>query len=133
MRLGEWDLRTDPDCDEDDICNEPHTDIPVADIIIYPDYYQEGVAQYHDIAILKLEHTVEFTKWIKPICLPIDARIRSMDFTSHSLEVAGYGLTENGVGSPIKKKVELEGRTQSECQAAYNKAGVRITEKHVSS
>lgn len=132
VRLGEYDLRTDPDCDEDEECNDPHVDVPVAEIIMHPEYYQEGVAQYHDIALLKLERTVEFTKWIKPICLPLDYRVRSMDFTSHSLEVAGYGLTENRVASPIKKKVELEGRTQAECQAAYNKAGIRIIKQHVS-
>ncbi|XP_070510021.1 CLIP domain-containing serine protease B4-like [Chironomus tepperi] len=130
VRLGEWDLRTNPDCD-DGFCNEPYVDVPVAEIKIHPEYYFEGVAQYHDIALLKLDRKVEFNEWIKPICLPIDSRVRSMDFTSHSLEVAGYGLTENGVTSPIKKKVELEGRTQAACQADYNKAGVLISEKHI--
>ena len=131
VRLGEWDLRTNPDC-EDDFCNEPYVDVPVAEIIVHPEYHSISVAQYHDIAILKLANKVEFNNWIKPICLPIDSRVRSMDFTSHSLEVAGYGLTENNVTSPVKMKVELEGRTQAECQLMYRKVNVRIFEKHVS-
>lgn len=136
VRLGEWDQRTNPDCqeyDNEEICNENYVEVPVAEVIVHPEYYSEGVAQYHDIAILKLQRKVEFNKWITPICLPIDSRIRSMDFTSHSLEVCGFGLTEKRIPSPVKKRVELEGRTQAECQELYNKNGVRITEKHVSS
>ncbi|KAL7024687.1 hypothetical protein ACKWTF_013168 [Chironomus riparius] len=129
VRLGEWDMRTNPDCQED-FCNDRYVEVPVVNILVHPEYYFEGVAQYHDIAILKLGRKVEFSNWIKPICLPVDARIRSMDFTSHSLEVVGFGLTETGFTSPVKKKVELDGRTQAECQAQYNKAGVRIFEKH---
>jgi hypothetical protein len=136
VRLGEWDLRTNPDCEQysdgDEECNEPHVDIPVAEIIVHPEYYYERVAQYHDIALLRLQRKVEFNKWIQPICLPIDSRIRSMDFASHSLEVSGFGLTEDGVSSPVKKKVVLEGRTLAECKELYNKLGVRIIEKHVS-
>lgn len=137
VRLGEWDQRTNPDCqtfnDDDNVCNERYVDVPVDEVIVHPEYYSEGVAQYHDIAILKLQRKVEFNKWIAPICLPIDSRVRSMDFTSHSLEVCGFGLTETGLSSPIKKRVELEGRTQAECEALYNRNSVRITEKHVSS
>jgi hypothetical protein len=135
VRLGEWDLRTNPDCEtieDEELCNEKHVDVPVAEVIVHPEYTSFRAAQYNDIALLKLERDVEFTRWIKPICLPIDSEIRNMDMTSHNLEVAGYGLTETGNSSDVKKRVWLEGVPQAQCQQSYATKGVRIFDNQVS-
>jgi len=29
VRLGDWDVRTNPDCDEDGKCNDPYVEIPI--------------------------------------------------------------------------------------------------------
>lgn len=132
VRLGEWDLRTNPDCQEienDELCNENYVDISVAEVIVHPQY--TTLTQYNDIALLKLEHDVEFSQWIKPICLPIDPEVRRIDFTTNTLEVAGYGLTENSTSSLVKKRVFLDGVPQAQCQRIYGSNGVKISDNQV--
>lgn len=135
VRLGEWDQRTNPDCQEIEnevICNENYVEVPVAEVIVHPNYTSFRAAQYNDIALLKLEHDVAYTNWIKPICLPIDSEIRTMDVTSHTLEVAGFGLTETGFSSEVKKKVFLDGILQAHCQRSFAARGVKIFDNQVS-
>ncbi|KAL7024686.1 hypothetical protein ACKWTF_013167 [Chironomus riparius] len=134
VRLGEWDQRTNPDCqtiENEVICNNDHVEVPVVEVIVHPEYYSLGAAQYNDIALLKLQQDVEYTAWIKPICLPLDSRIRTTDFTSHNLEVAGFGLTETGYASPVKKRVYLDGVAQAQCQRSYRTIGVRIFDNQI--
>ena len=80
---------------------------------------------------MKLEHDVQFTEWIRPICLPIDSTVRKMDFTAHRLEVVGFGLTETGSTSPVKKRVELDGVNKTDCRTFYASRNVKIYNNQV--
>lgn len=75
---------------------------------------------------------MEFSQWIKPICLPLDPDVRKKDFTSNTLEVAGYGLTENKTTSLVKKRAYLDGVTQEQCQRSYGTKRVKISNNQVS-
>lgn len=57
--LGDWDLSTDPDCDEG-YCADPAQHYDVQKIFIADSYLVGGFAK-NDIAIIKLNATVLFT------------------------------------------------------------------------
>ncbi|KAB7506238.1 Serine protease snake [Armadillidium nasatum] len=58
--------------------------ILISDVIIHPEYNRP----YHDIALLKLEKPVIFTKRVLPACLPL---YPEEDFSDKILTVAGWG------------------------------------------
>ena len=95
MRLGEWDTKTDRDCDDsyngELICSDPHVDVPVEKKIVHENYQPSSKHQHHDIALLRLTRNVPYTEFIKPICLPVDSQIRRNDLSGNSLTVAGWG------------------------------------------
>ena len=94
VRLGEWDTTTNPDCDDSyidgSICNDPHVDIDVEDIIVHKDF--NPLTTRNDIALLRLSKNVEYTRFIQPICLPVDNSVRYQNLTGMALDVTGWGL-----------------------------------------
>lgn len=52
---------------------------------------------HHDIALILLERSVETTKWIKPICLPLNQMqgFRSKNIEHVTMDVVGWGYTSN--------------------------------------
>lgn len=93
VRLGEWDLKSDRDC-EDGQCADPVLDIPVVERIPHEQYNPNSRAQENDIALLRLGRSITFSEWVKPICLPIGADIAGKNYDSQPLVVAGWGKTE---------------------------------------
>lgn len=84
VRLGEWDTTTNPDCEEEAnerVCNDKHVDVPVTEVIVHENYLPDSRHQQHDIALLRLDRQIKFTDFIKPICLPTEINLRSLDFT----------------------------------------------------
>lgn len=135
VRLGEWDTKSNPDCqyfeNEEEMCNDPYVDVKVSQVIEHPEYKQVGAAQYNDIALLKLERDVQTSLWIKPICLPIEQSLRDLDYTEQSLEVSGFGLTEKGFSSEVKLRVDLDVVKQDTCKRFYASKGVEIKNTQV--
>lgn len=122
MRLGEWDLRTNPDCEDvkyhDFIsnwieiepfllhvyvlffqgeCANPVLDVPVAETIVHENYVPQSPLQNNDIALIRLAQSVQFTDWIRPVCLPFSRTLRNKNYDNAPLVVAGFGKTENGM------------------------------------
>lgn len=95
VRLGEWDTATDVDCDDKysdgPICNNPPVDVPIEKLIPHENYDPQGANQHNDIALLRLAHTVTYSDFIKPICLPSQPSLRDNDFVKQTLSVAGWG------------------------------------------
>ncbi|XP_046971365.1 CLIP domain-containing serine protease 14D-like [Vanessa cardui] len=116
VRLGEWDEQTIKDCN-DDYCNDsPPVDIKISKIITYPTYSKENLTQ-DDIALIELEKPVNFTNFIQPVCLPTTEYTVMQDYVhGSSYWVAGWGLTEFGTASPIKRKVKLEAVPSDTCK-----------------
>lgn len=88
MRLGEWDLKTNPDCDDNE-CADPVVDVPVVEHITHENFRTS--AGENDIALLRLAHSISFSTWIKPICLPITERARILNYNNYPFVVAGFG------------------------------------------
>lgn len=91
VRLGELDQSTDPDCYENE-CADPPLNVPVVENITHENFQTTG--QDNDIALLRLAYSVTFTDWIKPICLPVTERARTLNYENYAFVVAGWGKTE---------------------------------------
>lgn len=91
VRLGEWDLNSDPDC-QDDLCADEVVDIPIAERIVHENYHPHSRDHENDIALLRLNQSVQFTKWIKPLCLPVVSSLRDKEYDDKNvLTIAGWG------------------------------------------
>lgn len=123
VRLGEWDTSQTQDCDDstgENICNpNPPVDVSVAEKIVHADYDPPSKNQHHDIALLRLSRAVTYNHYVKPICLPLDDKIKSLDLSSKALDVSGWGKTETSSTSTRKLKVAINAYTNAECQQIY--------------
>uniref|UniRef100_A0A1Y1NL68 CLIP domain-containing serine protease n=1 Tax=Photinus pyralis TaxID=7054 RepID=A0A1Y1NL68_PHOPY len=122
VRLGEYDLATDIDCDYDYVCSDDPVDVPIAEILMHERYNSHDGNRYHDIALLKLARDVDFTDFIKPICLPYTTDLISQSFAGTIGTIVGWGKTEyDSSGSTVKLSVELPVKSHEECTHIYNK------------
>lgn len=60
VRLGEWNF-FDP-------LETKHLDVYISEMKVHDDY--DPATKNNDIALLKLDRSVEYTQYIRPICLP---------------------------------------------------------------
>lgn len=130
VRLGEWDTTTDRDCDENE-CAEPHMDVPIVRIVGHEEYNPNVKNQPNDIALLRLSRHVEYTDFIKPICLPLDANIQRTSFDGIKLDVAGWGKTENMSASNKKLKATVSGVSINSCNSVYSRQGINLSNKQL--
>lgn len=107
-------------------------DVPVVDRIPHENYVPTSRAQENDIALLRLAHSVEFTDWIRPICLPIAPSTRNINYDENFVfVVAGWGKTEKSSSSNIKLKVELSGVPLEQCNGVYRAQNVVLSQKQL--
>lgn len=99
MRLGEYNIETEQDCMPSRTatglvlkCADPVVDAPVEKIIVHPQYNDTSRDKHHDIALIRLNTNVSYSKYIKPICLPI-VGLSSGLITGNKLTVSGWGST----------------------------------------
>ncbi|XP_058812859.1 CLIP domain-containing serine protease B8-like [Topomyia yanbarensis] len=128
VRLGEYDLNSDPDCMVDDKfkdCTDGKVDVKPKRIIAHPQYAANALSQHHDLGLVQLEKTVEFSSFIQPICLP-DPASSNGAVSGGKLNVCGWGRTNyfrNELGgnavSPVKLKVVLPYVDHQNCREIY--------------
>lgn len=75
--------------------------------------------------MIKLSEFVEFTDFIKPICLP------TLSDEHGSVIVAGFGKTENQSHSKILLKAEIDIVERNECAKKYLPQGRVIRETQI--
>lgn len=93
MRLGEFDLNKKRDC-HSGICADAAIDIPIKEVTVHIGYTAHSNDHQHDIALILLSRSVQMTKWIKPICLPLaEKNLYWRENFEHI--VAGWGYTSN--------------------------------------
>ncbi|XP_063849905.1 venom protease-like isoform X1 [Scylla paramamosain] len=111
VRLGEHDYNDDND-------GADHKDIPVAEMIQYPDYiYPQG---YHDLALLRLERKVVLQKFILPVCLPWGSKSEENIVNSRAT-VVGWGHTLfGGFPSSALMEVDVQVFPSSRCDSSYS-------------
>lgn len=132
VRLGEWNHKTDPDCQRTGVtheCSDPPQNFEIEKMIKHPGYGSNG---HNDIALLRLSRPAQFSTYVKPICLPLSDDLQELtSFHGTQFTVAGWGYTENGVSSETKLKVDVNGVNQRDCQQAYNQWKKTIWEKQI--
>lgn len=91
VRIGEHNTDTEIDCSPTDetFCAPPYIDNAVVEKISHINYRKATRNQHFDIALLRLEKIVEFNRFVKPICLPLDPDLWHKDYTNHTSDVAG--------------------------------------------
>lgn len=106
MLLGEFVLGSDTD-------DAQPKQFDVIDTFRHPDF--KSPIKYNDIALIKLNKSVEFSQYIRPICLPESDTIE----TGRAL-ASGWGkLNYTGQTADILQKVILEIFTNDECNEKY--------------
>ncbi|XP_055630686.1 serine protease easter-like [Toxorhynchites rutilus septentrionalis] len=129
VRLGEWDTSTTVDCEGlgvDADCSPDPIDIPIERKIPHPSYNPQSREQYNDIALLRLEQPVAYTDFIKPICLPNTAELRTKSTVGLKLHVAGWGRTATERFSNVKQKVRVDGVDLTSCNEVYKEERVTL-------
>ncbi|XP_052744134.1 uncharacterized protein LOC112056709 [Bicyclus anynana] len=117
VSLGDWNLDSPTECYEGQ-CPDPPVEYEIESIVIHPGYIKENYT-FGDIAIIKLKQRVTFTDFIQPICLPTTEYIKMQDYTHNSVYwTAGWGVTEFGELSMVKRKVDIEAVPIDICRAA---------------
>ena len=132
------------------MCNNPPVDISVEEKIVHENYEPKSRDQHNDIALLRLSKDVQYTNFIKPICLPVDDSIKTKDLNGVTLDVAGWGLiklrpsfecniiklsflgkTETSSTSTRKLKVAINAYSNSDCKGVYGPLSIVITDTQV--
>ncbi|KAF2896091.1 hypothetical protein ILUMI_10089 [Ignelater luminosus] len=107
VRLGEWNVKTNPDCYDLDLtqpeCADEVQTFGIEKEVTHEFYTKRDSS--NDIGLLKLNGVTSYTKYIRPICLPPPS-LPPAKLDSY-LTVVGWGMTENGTTSDIKLKVDV--------------------------
>lgn len=131
VRLGEWDRATNPDCQELEkvfLCASEHIDFNIARVFSHEFYQISDENKFNDIAILKLESTVVFTDFVRPICIDLDSSIDTFYGTATAI---GFGATESYNTSQRMIKAEIDIVTHQDCQRKYRLQGRQVTDKQI--
>ncbi|CAH1983355.1 unnamed protein product [Acanthoscelides obtectus] len=110
VRLGEYDTDNKIDCvgpPDRQTCAPPPQDIPVEEGIAHEQYDPYDASQYNDIALLRLAREVNYTGFVKPVCIPRSKTLQSKSYATKKLTVAGWGKTETSSESNIKLKLNV--------------------------
>ncbi|XP_062543203.1 phenoloxidase-activating factor 1-like isoform X2 [Armigeres subalbatus] len=125
VRLGEWDLESEEDCNDENICNDKPVDVDIGSHLVHADYDSKG--SHYDIALIKLANSVTFTEYISPVCLPLTEELQTQPEQGKIFTVIGWGTTERGqdapgvYGSRFKLEVDVPGVGLEKCRVPYPK------------
>ena len=126
IRLGEWDLQSENDCNENKYCNPPVKDVSVEKIIVHESYRPDSIEQFHDIALIRLAEYVDYNEVLKPICLPSAEKFKTLNLDGKKLYVVGWGRTETERQSRYKLYVGVNAVPQQTCVQIYGRDGVAV-------
>ncbi|XP_052889278.1 CLIP domain-containing serine protease B4 [Anopheles moucheti] len=130
VRVGDWDLQTDPDCTtiaDNNECTVPVQDIAIEKITVPSNYTGTGSpAVKQDLALLRLARKVAFDESVAPICLPFKAA----SWTNYNPESdyfyeSGWGKTPDATGgSDSKWNYASVGVSRAVCRTQYPHASI---------
>lgn len=69
VRLGEYDTSKDVDC-IGLICADPVVNMGIEAVIPHEAYNEKSINRAHDIGIIRMNGDVQYSDFIRPICLP---------------------------------------------------------------
>jgi prostasin len=109
VRLGEWNLETDNDCDARNTCIPAPVSIKVVKTIVHHNYRSRASNKHDDIALLRLKKPAGFADVVSPICLPLDPSQWNKTYDGLSFTAAGWGKNKEFLISKNKtiKKIHF--------------------------
>ncbi|KAF2899215.1 hypothetical protein ILUMI_06961 [Ignelater luminosus] len=133
VRLGNINMENDTDCINAsgiNECDDQVQDFAIEKLIAYPNHSHSYVGEIkYDIGLIRLNSTVTYTDYIRPICLPFpEKRIAEV---GESLFVTGFGRHVEypyRTLKPFKRKVQSRLISYNECRHSYPKL---LTEEHL--
>ncbi|XP_041784286.1 CLIP domain-containing serine protease B15-like isoform X4 [Anopheles merus] len=108
LYFGLFLISTLDQCLADRVCQERR----VAELIVHQDYNSH--ARLNDIALIRVSEAVQFTKDVRPACLPFDYLFDESLANSRVLSL-GWGEHQQGTMSDSKRIVQLEIIKEDEC------------------
>ncbi|KAL1394961.1 hypothetical protein pipiens_002952 [Culex pipiens pipiens] len=119
ITLGDHNITNDgPDCDRKSCADIP-VDVGFEKVIFHEDYIPSQEGRFNDIALIRLDRSVGFSDYIRPICLPTEAGVRASNNVGLETIAAGWGVTENDDFSDVLRKVSLTVVDQRKCAQLY--------------
>uniref|UniRef100_A0A182WXI4 Peptidase S1 domain-containing protein n=1 Tax=Anopheles quadriannulatus TaxID=34691 RepID=A0A182WXI4_ANOQN len=123
VRLGEFDLKSDIDCDKrGERCALPPQDIAVERTIKHKDYSARH--KVNDIALIRLASEASYNENVMPICLPVSPEMRTVKEVYY---VSGWGFTENGTTSDVLQVGLLRELPNDVCQQLLRRKDDYVT------
>uniref|UniRef100_A0A1B0FHV3 Peptidase S1 domain-containing protein n=1 Tax=Glossina morsitans morsitans TaxID=37546 RepID=A0A1B0FHV3_GLOMM len=118
VRIGEHNISSAKDCAEDLggglICSEDPIDAGIEKIIRHKRYSRR--THKNDIALIRLDQTIGYTRSHYPICLPAPDE----DFSTLArATITGWGATEKSLSSNVLMKAEIPVLDINECTRIY--------------
>jgi hypothetical protein len=134
VRLGEWNLLTDEDCESINgrrICAPNSLDVGIEEVILHEKYSPQSLNQHNDIALLRLSSKVQFNDFVKAICLQQDRDLKITDILGQSLVVAGFGATQSASSSTSKQQVSIRVVETDKCDQIFKREGRRLADTQI--
>ncbi|KAH8409760.1 hypothetical protein KR222_004893, partial [Zaprionus bogoriensis] len=122
VRLGEHRISTQKDCRQQgrkEKCAPPVRDVAIEKMLLHEHYDARRIT--NDIALLRLNVSVNFEKHIKPICLPISDELKRQAETHADYFVTGWGTTENGSASDVLLQANVPLQPRSTCANTFRR------------
>ncbi|KAF2889428.1 hypothetical protein ILUMI_16745 [Ignelater luminosus] len=131
-QLGDYHIGNETDCVlETGIveCSEPVRSYKIEKVIIYPNYNPERIT--NNIALFRLNKTLFFDDYIRPICLPFPGT--KFAEVGDILTTSGWGFINTALGpAVVKKKVLTEMISNEDCKKQYkHQTQIIVDEKNV--
>uniref|UniRef100_A0A1B6D423 CLIP domain-containing serine protease n=1 Tax=Clastoptera arizonana TaxID=38151 RepID=A0A1B6D423_9HEMI len=124
VRLGDLDLNNNVDDGSSPV------DVDVDKVIPHTDYLASN--KVNDIAIIRLKTSIEFSNFIKPICLPTQSEFQGLDLVGYAPYVAGWGAKEfRGPTSTHLQEVQIDITDMPGCKQAFANQPKAVIDKRV--
>ncbi|KAF2903234.1 hypothetical protein ILUMI_02948 [Ignelater luminosus] len=131
IRLGDYNVKNTTDCvDTTGIteCSDPLEEFGIEKVIIHPKFVHNYSKNENDIALIRLDRTVTYTDYIRPICLPLHGT--KLAEVGDTLLMTGWGnKDDNKPLAEIKKKVQSKLISDEEC-TNFQLYGRYLTKDH---
>jgi hypothetical protein len=102
--------------------------LQIEEFHIHENYQPQSRNQFNDIALLRLSRKVQYTEFIKPICLQSDKSLKVTDLLGQTLVVTGFGATEKSSSSNLKLHVSLNVVENEMCNKVFRGEGRRLND-----
>ncbi|XP_017785725.1 PREDICTED: serine protease easter-like [Nicrophorus vespilloides] len=129
IRLGEWNTSSTSDCvniGKKKECSDPVLNMGFERITPFAGY--EDGSRYNDIALIRLDRDIKYSKFVSPICLPMEEK--QVVKPNAKMIVAGWGQTENGTNSEVKLRVQVPIVNYRDCARKFGRS-LKVTDNQI--